>query len=617
MHKISIILVNYNVKHFIALAIDAAIQALHGIDYEIWVVDNASKEEAKEYILNLFPQINWIQNSENRGFSAANNQAITASNSEYILLLNPDTVVSETTFQRVIDYMDHHPKIGALGIRMIDGSGTFLPESKRGFPSPKVAFFKAFGFSKLFPKSSRFSQYHLGYLPNTETNTVDVLSGAFMLLRSSVLEKSGLLSEDYFMYGEDIDLSYCIQKAGYQNVYFADDTIIHFKGESTKRGSLKFVKTFYGAMVIFARKHLTGIQKTLFKLFIWPAIWFRASLSLGNSALKTLGSSIIDTLMIYTCFRAITYYWERNVLYTPETYSDLVLYVYLPIYTLILVGFLWMFGAYKSNSTANKSLKGGIYGLLFLTIIYSLLPISLRFSRAILILGGLLSTLLVTGRRLISKDSITSLLGKSAASSEGVYVYGTEQDLQTVKEILIQEQKQFSFISRIQSLGIIQKHPPKECVLGQSVLSNSDIIRTLEEYGRHTNMSILPKFEHILISSTAKHTNGQVSGKADYKLHQYKFRSIKHLFSICLAFTLIILYPILPKYLRIKCSIQQLCNVLIGRLLLVETPSSEYYRKGVLHVTNESGNLGKQLIETYLKDYQMVMDLNVLLRKEN
>jgi len=232
--KLSVIIVNYNVKYFLEQALLSVQKACRNIEAEVFVVDNNSVDDSVQMVKAKFPKVNLIVNNNNPGFSIANNQAIQKSKGEYVLLLNPDTVVEEDTFIKCLDFMDEHPKAGGLGVKMIDGSGNFLPESKRGFPSPKVAFFKTFGLSSIFPKSKVFNHYHLGYLDKNETNEVEVLAGAFMFLRKSVLDEIGLLDEAFFMYGEDIDLSYRIIQAGYKNYYFADTTIIHYKGESTK-----------------------------------------------------------------------------------------------------------------------------------------------------------------------------------------------------------------------------------------------------------------------------------------------------------------------------------------------------------------------------------------------
>ena len=216
-----------------------------------------------------FPQAIVIENKKNTGFSYANNQAIKIAKGEYVLLLNPDTVVEEDTFEKVIAFMDAHPDAGGLGVKMIDGKGNFLPESKRGLPTPSVAFYKIFGFSKLLPKSKTFGKYHLGFLDKDQTHEIEILSGAFMLLRKKALDTVGLLDERFFMYGEDIDLSYRILLGGYKNYYFPETRIIHYKGESTKKSSVNYVFVFYRAMVIFAEKHFSQNNAKLFSFLIW------------------------------------------------------------------------------------------------------------------------------------------------------------------------------------------------------------------------------------------------------------------------------------------------------------------------------------------------------------
>ena len=210
--KLSVIIVNYNVKYFLEQALLSVRKASQALAIETWVVDNNSVDDSVQMVQEKFPEVKLIANKENVGFSKANNQAIPVSAGEYVLLLNPDTVVEEDTFEKCVAFMDAHPQAGGLGVRMMDGSGKFLSESKRGFPSPWAAFCKTFGLSALFPKSKLFNEYHLGYLAENETHEVEVLAGAFMLLRRSVLDEIGLLDETFFMYGEDIDLSYRIIK---------------------------------------------------------------------------------------------------------------------------------------------------------------------------------------------------------------------------------------------------------------------------------------------------------------------------------------------------------------------------------------------------------------------
>ncbi len=257
---------------------------MRNIDGEILVVDNASTDGSFEFFKNRFEQVNFIWNKTNVGFAKANNQALKIANGENILFLNPDTIVPEDCFEKCIDFINKNN--GALGIKMIDGAGNFLKESKRAFPSPTTSLFKLSGFSKLFPQSKTFSKYHLGYLNENENHEVDILAGAFMMIPKEILTITGGFDEQFFMYGEDIDLSFRIQKAGFKNYYFAGSCIIHFKGESTKKGSLNYVKMFYKAMSIFVNKHYGSSRAGVFHFFIQLAIVSRAVLAAFSRVLR-------------------------------------------------------------------------------------------------------------------------------------------------------------------------------------------------------------------------------------------------------------------------------------------------------------------------------------------
>ena len=255
---------------------------MKNIDGEIIVIDNNSVDGSFEFFENRFLSVNFTWNKTNSGFAKANNQALKIAKGEYILFINPDTIVAEDCFEKCISFIKSKNNNCALGIKMIDGSGNFLKESKRAFPSPSTSFYKLSGLSKLFPHSKTFSKYHLGYLSENKNHEVDVLAGAFMMIPKRILDIVGGFDEEFFMYGEDIDLSFRIQKAGFKNYYFAESSIIHFKGESTKKGSLNYVKIFYKAMSIFVKKHYGGKQAGLFSFFIHIAILMRAALAAGS-----------------------------------------------------------------------------------------------------------------------------------------------------------------------------------------------------------------------------------------------------------------------------------------------------------------------------------------------
>jgi len=283
--KLSVIIVNYNVELYLQQCLLSVFQSKN-IDFEVFVVDNNSPDNSCKMVKERFPLVKLIENKCNAGFAKANNQALALSQGEYVLLLNPDTVVAEDTFENVCRFMDENPDAGGLGVKMLDGYGNFLPESKRGFPSPFVAFCKIFGLSGLFPKSHLFGKYHVRYLDENQPHVVDILAGAFMLIRSETLKKIGFLDEKFFMYGEDIDMSYRITLAGYKN-YYLPERIIHYKGESTHKDTLKYVKIFYESMLIFFKKYY---QKSsfMFTVSIKFAIFFRALLA----ALRRIFTSV-------------------------------------------------------------------------------------------------------------------------------------------------------------------------------------------------------------------------------------------------------------------------------------------------------------------------------------
>ena len=387
--KLSIVIVNYNVVYFLEQCLLSVYQAVRGIDSEVFVVDNNSVDGSVEMLQEKFPAVQLIANKENLGFSKANNQAIRQAKGEYVLLLNPDTVVEADTFSKIIAFMDCTDDAGALGVKMVNGKGDFLPESKRSLPLPSVAFYKIFGLAKLFKKSQRFGKYHLTYLDADEIHSVEVLSGAFMLLRKSVLDNIGLLDEDYFMYGEDIDLSYRIIKSGYKNYYFPQTRIIHYKGESTKKSSINYVFVFYRAMQIFAKKHFSQKNATLINLLINIAIWFRASLSIAKRLFLKILMPLLDYALIYAGILGIAHYWEYAVLQPKASgFSDVFLFVVLPIYALIWLISIYLSNAYKKPVSFQKLNHGIIGGTAFILIAYSLLGEDFRFSRAIIVLGA-------------------------------------------------------------------------------------------------------------------------------------------------------------------------------------------------------------------------------------
>jgi GT2 family glycosyltransferase len=399
--KLSVIIVNYNVMHFLEQSIIAVNKATTNINAEIFVVDNNSPDDSVKMVRENFPDIHLIHNTKNVGFSRANNQAIEISKGEYVLLLNPDTVVEEDTFEKCIEFMDTHPDGGGLGVKMIDGNGKFLPESKRGLPTPAVSFYKIFGLSMLFPKSKIFAKYHLGYLEEDETNEIEVLSGAFMWMRKSVLEDVGYLDEDFFMYGEDIDLSYRITQAGHKNYYLPQVKIIHYKGESTKKGNINYVFVFYNAMIIFSKKHFAKKAKT-FSFFINIAIYIRAFLAILFRFTSKIRLVLTDIGLITVAFASLNYLKPYvgfpNQIDLNNNYEILNV---ISVFSAFLLG-LTISGGYSKHMSLKRTLLGVLFGGVFLFSLNLCFPDGNSFSNKYLFsLIGIIFLLIPINRLLL------------------------------------------------------------------------------------------------------------------------------------------------------------------------------------------------------------------------
>jgi GT2 family glycosyltransferase len=426
------------VVHFLEQALYAVRKALRNTTGEVWVVDNNSVDDSVRMMQEKFPEVKIIANKHNPGFAVANNQAIKQCNGEYVLLLNPDTLVEEDTFEKCVQFMDKHPEAGALGVKLIDGSGKFLPESKRGFPTPWVAFCKTFGLSSLFPKSKTFNQYYLGFLPEDETHEIDVLVGCFMFMRQTALDKAGLLDEAFFMYGEDIDLSYRITQAGYKNIYFPETKTIHYKGESTKKGSLNYVKVFYQAMIIFTQKHFKGRSAGLFILMLQAAIWFRAGITLARGFFQQIWLVVLDVLLILVGLFLLKDFWAVYQYNDPNYYKRATLWINFPLYVLIWLVSVWISGGYDARYNFRKLIRGLAIGTLFLAAVYGFLNLDYRPSRALILLGAVWATFITISVRLGLHYLQFGHLNIGRSNVKNLVIIGEKQESERVSALLNQ-----------------------------------------------------------------------------------------------------------------------------------------------------------------------------------
>lgn len=643
--KLSIVIVNYNVKYFIEQCLYSVYNALNGIEAEVFVVDNNSVDGSCAMIKEKFPQVFLIENKKNVGFSKANNQAIHISKGEYVLLLNPDTVVQEDTFLRCIEFMDEHPEAGALGVKMIDGKGNFLPESKRALPTPAVSFFKIFGFSRIFPKSKVFGRYHLGYLDNNQIHEIEVLAGAYMFMRRTALDKTGLLDEEFFMYGEDIDLSYRIVQAGYKNYYFPNTTIIHYKGESTKKGSLNYVMVFYNAMIIFARKHFSDKRFHLFALLIHFAIYFRAFLAIFKRFIKNIGLPLIDGLIIYIGFLFLEPFSERIKFDGTYEYPGYFLYFIIPVYVLIWILSNLLSGAYDKPFRMSRLIRGIGVGSAAILVVYALLPFEYHFSRLIIILGAIWAIFsLSTFRYALGLFGFKQFKSGTGARKKIVLV-GDLVECERMRQLLMQtqiqpdiigyveveENKHSEFLGTIDQLeDIISVYQVEEIIYSAKSLSSQEIIDLMLKL-MHTQVEykIAPPESLSIIGSNSINTAGDLYLINLNAINKPGNLREKRLFDLVASTFLLFLFPVLlfivPKPIS---ALQNIFKVLFGRLSWVGycLPTVTHYhdlphiKKGVLtpldglRKKNISTEMQLKLNLMYAKDYKVLNDFNILWR---
>jgi GT2 family glycosyltransferase len=557
--QLSVVIVNYNVKYFLEKALHSVFQSQTPFDFEVFVVDNHSVDGSNEMVLNQFPQVKLIANKVNVGFSAANNMAIQQAKGKYILLLNPDTIIKEDTIAKVVDFMEKHSDAGGLGVKMMDGNGHFLPESKRGFPTPFVAFCKMSGLSKLFPKSEKFNRYHLGHLDKNANHSVEVLSGAFMLLRKSVLDSIGLLDEAYFMYGEDIDLSYRIIQSGYKNYYFSETEIIHFKGESTKKGSFNYVKMFYNAMIIFSKKHFTGSAAKYLIFLLSLAIYLRASIALFRRFFEKISWPFLDALLIFSAMFGIKEIWEsfvkEGIIY-PTSY----LLINLPLYIATWLLSFYFRGGYERPVRLKPIVPGIAIGTVVILAIYALLPLHLRSSRAMILLGALAAVLLLTLSRLAvfsAKGKLKNLL----QLKNKVLIIASPEESKRISDLIIKADIGKEFIgiahhTNAQSaenyLGtiadveeIVKVHQINEIIFSLKDMSNNEVMHIMSVLGGKVEYKIISEGSNVIIGSNSKNTSGELyTLDINFHLNQPQYKRTKRLTDIVLSFFFLITAPI-------------------------------------------------------------------------
>ena len=631
--KLAVIIVNYNVKYFLKQCLESVYNSTSLENIEVYVVDNDSKDGSVEMVVESFPKVKLIANKKNVGFSTANNQAIKETNADYVVLLNPDTLVQSDSFEKVIKFMDEHPDAGGLGVTMIHGNGKFLPESKRGLPTPEVAFFKIFGFSKIFPKSKKFGKYHLGYLDKNETHKIEVLSGAFMAMRMETLDKVGLLDEDFFMYGEDIDLSYRITQGGYENYYYPGTTIIHYKGESTKKSSVNYVYVFYKAMAIFAKKHFESNKASLFSKLINIAIFFSASLAIIKRFFSLFFLPIIDFCAVFFGLHVVKtiYQDDHGLFHQPQLIN-----ISFAIYSLLILIAVFFAGGYDRPIKLQKVVKGVFIGSLLTSLVYIFVANNYYFSIGSALLGIVIIMIGLTGIRWIlhffkikkyrinffrkriviigdqkESDKVNNLVEHTQLYSS---IVGTVSPFHTNNEEYLGD------LTQLKSLK--EKHRINEAIFCAENVNYDAVIQTLIDF---QDTDIQFKLAHtndmFVLGSTDMNTSGELHTIKVLGIESSENKRSKRLIDISFSLKCFVFSPVLILFQKNKMNfLANSWSVLKGKKSWVGYTSNDCIndlpkiKKGVFSMTDlvDSCTNEHRLNTIYAKDYSLWRDIAII-----
>ena len=634
--KLSVIIVSYNVKFFLEQCLRSCIKATQNLEAEIIVVDNNSVDESTEMVKKKFPNISLIHNQKNVGFSKANNQAILKAKGEFILLLNPDTLVEEDAFEKATFFMSEEKEVGAVGVQMIDGKGEFLDESKRGIPDFQTSIFKFLGLHKFFPNSKILNNYYLGNLDKNKRHEVEVLVGAFMLIRRSVLDKIGLLDEQFFMYWEDTDLCMRIVKKGYKNYYLGDVKIIHYKGESNKRHTLSFTIGFNKSMLSFVKKHFS--KHLLFLPSIKVATIVKALIVLVRDFLKTFLLPIIDFSTMYFGMLFLTNYWGDNFAPYPftETFTNLVL----PSYIVVWIISLFFSGAYDKPFRISRVARGVIFGLLVIAAFSNFINV-IRFSRVIIIVGGILVFSLFVVLRFLYRILSHQDMDIAEKRVINLLLLSEKVEFRRAEEIIANSKHNTQLIGYLNQKGengalgsfseineIIKKYKIDEVVFASFDISFKNIIKWLISLSETSlNFKILPENSHFLIGSNSRETLGDYySPDSNWELSKISNKRNKRVIDFIFSFLFLIFCPILmwfsnspTLFLKNMIAILRAERTFVG---FNEKYESHFpnIRKGILFPTSHlkrekfDSKEVRNINMRYAKDYSSRNDLYIIFK---
>lgn len=635
---ISIIIVNYNVRHFLKRCIESIYNSkIENLNVDIYVVDNASIDGSNDMVRSDFKDVILIANSENVGFAVANNQAIKIAKSKHILILNPDTVLQEDTLQICFDYMEGNPQVGAVGVKMIDGAGKFLPESKRDLPTVWNSFAKLSGLAALFSSSKLFNGYALGHLDQNENHSIQVLCGAFMFVRKTAIDQVGMFDERFFMYGEDIDWSRRIVEGDNEIHYLADTAIIHYKGESTKKASLSYVNTFYNAMGLYVEKHYSGSRGKWFARLLKLGITARAMISGVKRMLAQLIWPIIDGLLIGGALKGFSSIWASFYFKNPSYYSESSLNWNIFLYAAIWAFVFWFMGYYQKSSW-KKRLVGVFTGLVCILIFYALLPDNYRSSRVIILAGTVISFLIASLTALILRNDTGSEKPKNILIVADVDVAAdiraslskaeVKSNILGVVNPISGANKDLNYLNDISQLRPLSKVlKADEIIFSTENLEMKEIMKQMMILDSKLSLKIAGDDSLSILGSNSKNTSGELYNvNIKYNLADGYYKHIKRIFDFSFSLLLLFVFPILLFFNRFKIVdlIGNIVQSMIGlRTLVGYSGSIEEYqnlpelRPSVIKLPVRNQDDEQKVNMYYARDYSVWSDFEVLIKNLN
>lgn len=581
--KVSVIIVSYNVREFLEQALRSLKRSLRTLPHEIFVVDNNSVDGSVAMVHTAFPEVILIANESNIGFARANNQALRQATGEFLFVLNPDTIVEEDTVSVLVDFMERHLACGAVGCRILNPDGTFALESRRAFPTPPVAFYRMTGLSRLFPKSRRFGQYNMTWLPSDHIAEVDALSGSCMMVRKGALlysatayqslennalhqlgvsatsdltqqEGAGLMDEGFFMYGEDLDWCYRIQQAGWHIYYTPDTQIIHYKGESTKKGDLKYVRLFYGAMLRFAEKHLKSDYPRAFLWALRMGVMLRGTLSGAISVFKHQALSDLILLFLVMVGLGLVRFIQ-----TQFTFPDIFFFIIAPLFAVIATVAIGVMGGYQGKNPRLGSVAIGVLTAVIALSVVSFFVKQIAFSRAVVLASLpagilILSTvrlLRLTRRRfrrrtLVIGDTAEVQRIEAALARQPSPLFELIGFIPTGECPIPDTEPKATILGTLEQLrDIVRVHNVEDVIFASASLSNKRIFTLMQELADMPVQSriLAEHHNHVIGKASINYLEGALLLQAEQALGALRSRSARRVSDSLAALTGACIHP--------------------------------------------------------------------------